>query len=65
MSSVPFNPGTKPYDAWGGFLDERGELLQFIEDNNITGVVVMTGDIHSGGAMDDGTNSGNHIVVEY
>ncbi len=37
-----------PYDRWEGYWQERQELLQFIRDNNIRGVVFLTGDAHSG-----------------
>ncbi|HZO16759.1 MAG TPA: alkaline phosphatase D family protein [Polyangiaceae bacterium] len=57
LSTVPFNPGCKPYDAWGNFLDERAELVQFIQSHGIGGVVIVSGDIHSGGGIDDGTHS--------
>lgn len=57
-SGVTFNPETKPSDAWGGFKTEWQEIVSFIEDNNIKNVVVFSGDLHSGGAFDDGTNAG-------
>jgi alkaline phosphatase D len=58
LSPVPFNPGTKPRDAWGAYNTERQEILDFIAVNNIKNVVVISGDIHSGGAVDFGENSG-------
>ncbi len=58
LSTVPFNPTTKPLDGWGAFQTERTELIDFIQGNLIGGVIVISGDIHSGGALDDGTNSG-------
>lgn len=57
LSPVTFNPTTKTNDAWGAYPDERAALLQFINDNHITGVVVLSGDLHMG-AIDDGSNSG-------
>jgi len=57
FSTTPFNPGTKPKDGWGSYLRERNELVAFIRANNIQGIVFASGDIHSGGAIDDGTNS--------
>ena len=57
FSPTPFNPGTKPNDSWGSYLHERNELVSFIRGNNIKGIVFVSGDIHSGGAIDDGTNS--------
>ena len=35
-----------PPDGWRHFVDERDEILAFIEDNNVTGAVVFSGDIH-------------------
>lgn len=58
MSPVPFNGGTKTYDAWAAFPSERNELLTFIADAAIRNVIVVSGDIHSGGAIDDGRNAG-------
>jgi len=57
LSPVPFNSTTKPWDAWAHYPAERKELVKYIHDNNITGVTIISGDIHSGGALDDGTNS--------
>ena len=56
-SGVAFNPTTKPADSWGAYARERQELVNFIENNGITGVIVLSGDLHSGGAIDDGRNS--------
>jgi alkaline phosphatase D len=36
-----------PYDRWEGYAAERAELLQFIADENIKGVVFLTTDIHA------------------
>jgi hypothetical protein len=58
VSGVPFNPTTKPYDAWGAYGRERQEVLDFIHANAITGVVVISGDLHTGGALDRGVNAG-------
>ncbi len=58
VSPVTFNPGTKPWDAWGAFPAERAELLDFIRQRGIGGVVVLSADIHSGGALDDGSHAG-------
>jgi alkaline phosphatase D len=35
----------------------QDEIADFIGTNSITGVIFMSGDIHSGGAIDNGTNS--------
>jgi len=57
-SSVPWNPTTPKDDAWWDFKAEQDELLEFIHDNNIEGVMVVSGDIHIGGAIDNGVNAG-------
>jgi alkaline phosphatase D len=57
MSSVPWNPTSKNGDAWKGFPTEQNELKSFIESNEITGVLFASGDLHLGGALDDGSHS--------
>jgi len=61
-SGVNFNPTCKPADSWGGFTTEQQEIVDFVNDNNISGVIIISGDLHSGGAIDDGTNSG---IIEF
>jgi alkaline phosphatase D len=62
LSPVTFNPGTKTWDAWSNYNagpdSDRQRLLAAIRDHDVRNVVVISGDIHSGGAIDDGTNSG-------
>lgn len=58
VSTVPFNPTTEKTDAWYGFENERRRLLSWLERNRINNVVIVSGDIHTGGAIDDGTHSG-------
>lgn len=58
VSPVTFHAGTKPWDGWGAFADERAELLGFIQQQGIADVVVISGDIHTGGALDDGSHAG-------
>ncbi len=58
ISTVPFNPAAKPSDSWAAFPTERVEIVNFIQQHRIEGVIVISGDMHSGGALDDGTNSG-------
>jgi phosphodiesterase/alkaline phosphatase D-like protein len=36
-----------PYDRWEGYAAERADLLQFIADEKIEGVVFLTTDIHA------------------
>ena len=43
-------------DSWGGHTTERTELANFIRDNRITNLAMLSGDMH-GLAYDDGTNS--------
>lgn len=47
LSSVPVHDfGAERRDAWAAFASERTELLEFIGANNITGVVILSGDQH-------------------
>lgn len=51
-----WNPNANKWrDSWQDFTDEQNELLDFISSNGIVGVVLLSGDIHSGGALDDST----------
>lgn len=48
INNVPMSfIGVFPYDRWDGYDHERRELLEFIDENCITGVVVLTTDIHA------------------
>jgi alkaline phosphatase D len=60
MSPVPFNPTMKTWDAWSLFGSERASLLAAIAD--VPNVVFVSGDVHSGGAVDDGEHSGRPEV---
>ena len=44
-------------DSWSGFPQDTEEILNFIKDNNIENVIVLSGDSHNS-AIDDGTNAG-------
>jgi alkaline phosphatase D len=57
VSSSVWNPHSKQSDSWALYRHEQDEIVDFIRTNSITGVIFMSGDIHSGGAIDDGTNS--------
>jgi len=48
VSSVPWAPGVKSgsKDTWDGFPDERDAVFQFIANNEINGVVLMSADRH-------------------
>ena len=47
-SSVPFSKGIKPgsKDPWDGYPEEREEIFNFIEDENIEGVLLIAADRH-------------------
>jgi alkaline phosphatase D len=57
VSSVTWNGTTVKDDAWWDFRAERNELVSFIQTNNITGVIFVSADLHTGGGIDDGTNA--------
>lgn len=57
VSSSCWNPNGKPVDSWHLFQTEQQEIVDFVQQNGVTGVVVLSADIHSGGGLDDGTNS--------
>jgi len=60
LSPVPLNETMKPWDAWSYFPTERASFLQAVA--GIPNVVVVSGDVHTGGAIDDGTHSGRPEV---
>lgn len=43
-------------DQWDGYEADRNEILDFIKNNNIDNVIVLTGDIHTAWAMDVAKN---------
>src|SRR6476659_4243981 len=57
VSSSVWNPHSKQSDSWALYQHEQNEIVDFIRSNSITGVIFMSGDIHSSGAIDNGTNS--------
>lgn len=44
-------------EHWGAFESEREQIGEFLDDNDITNLVMLSGDAHMV-ALDDGTNSG-------
>ena len=48
VSPVPWSSDAKPgsNDTWNGFIDERQEIYQFLTDNDIKGVVLLSADRH-------------------
>lgn len=39
-------------DIWDGYPAERTQILNFIQENNVDNVVILTGDVHSAFAFD-------------
>ncbi len=56
---TPFGLVLNP-DQWDGYAAERKDLYNFIRDNNIDNVIVLTGDIHTAWAMDLPYNLNNY-----
>ena len=57
VSTVPWHAAAEDnVDHWGGFHAERVEIANFVKDNNISGLHILSGDAHML-ALDDGTNS--------
>jgi alkaline phosphatase D len=63
VSTVTANTSARPAstDLWRSFSTERDEIRDFIANNGISNVIVISGDIHTGGAVDDGSNSGLNL----
>jgi len=57
FSSVITNPTAKLVDGWAAYQTEWSDLRSFIEENEIAGVVFISGDLHMGG-IDDGRAAG-------
>jgi alkaline phosphatase D len=57
VSPVTWNSTTVKDDAWWDYLAERNEILSFVRAHEITGVMVVSADIHTGGGIDDGSNA--------
>lgn len=57
VSTVPWIADETPgADHWGGYATERREIANFIAENQIDGLFMLSGDAHMI-AIDDGTNS--------
>ena len=50
--------GKKKKEAWSGHASERDALLDFIESNNVTGVIFLSGDLHQVGVYELRPDSG-------
>ena len=57
FTSVVTNPTTKFPDGWAGYQTEWSALRDYINTNNIQGVVFISGDLHLG-AIDNGITAG-------
>ena len=57
FSSVITNPTTKFPDGWAGYQTEWNALRNFMNTNNMQGVVFISGDLHLG-AIDNGVAAG-------
>ena len=57
VNSLPWIAAAAPGgDDWGGYATERAEIAEFIADEGIDGLVMVSGDAHMV-AIDDGSNS--------
>ncbi len=57
ISTVPWTAEPRRgADHWGGYVEERREIADFLKENRIGNVVILAGDAHML-AIDDGTNS--------
>lgn len=59
MSTFPWIGKANPsitIDFWAGYADERREIANFLRDNGIKNICIISGDSHML-AIDDGTNS--------
>jgi alkaline phosphatase D len=54
LSSVPLHGPWGP-DRWAGYATERDELLGFVRGERITGVIVLSTDVHAAVDVDLGT----------
>lgn len=60
VSSVPLLSSSTTSDNWGSYRTERTELLEFIRDEKIQNIVVVSGDMHAL-AYDDGRATEDYV----
>ena len=60
MSGVPFISNSSVRDNWGSYTKERTELLEFIRDQDIRNVIIISGDMHAL-AYDDGRATEDYV----
>ncbi len=67
VSSVPFNEwSTTGRDSWHqGFRDERDQIFDHIRDNEIGGVVLLSGDQHWSGVFQLNSNDDPYPLLEF
>ncbi len=53
-----FNPHAKQVDSWARYPYEQRLLLTTLQERDIDGLVVVSGDLHSAGGIDDGSIAG-------
>lgn len=56
VSTNPWISSSTTDDDWGSYTAERAEIAQFVYDNDIKGIFILSGDMHAN-ALDDGRNS--------
>jgi phosphodiesterase/alkaline phosphatase D-like protein len=61
MSGVPLLSDSSVRDNWGSYKTERKELLEFIRDQKIRNVIVISGDMHAL-AYDDGRATETYVA---
>jgi alkaline phosphatase D len=60
VCAVPLLNNTTDGDDWGSYTTERTELLEFVRDEDIRNLVVISGDMHSM-AYDDGRATATYV----
>lgn len=61
VSSVPFIATSTASDNWGSYQTERQELLEFVRDERIQNLIVISGDMHAL-AYDDGRATEDYVA---
>lgn len=61
VCSVPFISTNIAGDDWGRYQTERLEILEFIRDNRIQNICIISGDMHAL-ALDDGTGTDSYVA---
>lgn len=56
VSTVPWIDSGSSRDSWNGYRTQRRQLAEFLRDQRITNLAILSGDAHMT-ALDDGTHS--------